>query len=162
MRITDGQSELAYALAEVIDIVQIGTQLSTAAAPGEVAGVLLIGGDQVELLDPYWLFAGDAGGRGAQQPTCVLPADDPWMSNILRPIVEAAGYHVRLAGPDEQMTADVVIIGAEADIRPCADGDVIRLRVDPEPAGAQDDSIYRYDRASLLSALGRRARGGRN
>jgi two-component system chemotaxis sensor kinase CheA len=162
MRITDGQSELAYGLAEVIDIVQIGTQLSAAAAPGEVAGVLLIGGDQVELLDPYWLFAGDARGRGAQQPTCVLPADDPWMSNILRPIVEAAGYHVRLASPDEQMAGDVVIIGAEADIRHCADGDVIRLRVDPEPAGAQDDSIYRYDRVSLLSALGRRARGGRN
>jgi two-component system chemotaxis sensor kinase CheA len=92
----------------------------------------------------------------------VLPADDPWMSNILRPIVEAAGYHVRLAGPDEQMAADVVIIGAEADMSACADGEVIRLRASSEPAGAQDDSIYRYDRASLLLALGRRARGGRN
>ena len=50
-------TEIAYGFAEVIDIRSLVLELQPAPAPGEVAGVVLIDGAQVELLDPHWLFA---------------------------------------------------------------------------------------------------------
>src|SRR6185369_2767944 len=57
LRLTDGESEIAYAFAEVIDIRSVPLDLHPALAPGEIAGVALIDDLQVEILDPHWLFA---------------------------------------------------------------------------------------------------------
>ncbi|MFL6775238.1 MAG: chemotaxis protein CheA, partial [Sphingomicrobium sp.] len=80
----------------------------------------------------------------------------PWMQNMLRPIVEAAGYRVVGEGTEEK--ADLVIASegeAVADAR-----HAIILRNEPEPTGKKDESIYRYDRAGLLMAL-KSAAGGK-
>jgi two-component system chemotaxis sensor kinase CheA len=156
LRMSDGASELAYGFAEVIDIVQLGPDLMPAGAPGEIGGVALIGSDQVEVLDPHWLFAAEGAGQIGltRPPVCLIPGDDPWMSNILRPMIEAAGYQVRQTGPEAD--ADVVISSAEA-VSP-GQGSTLRIRTTPEPANEADDSVYRYDRAGLLTALNRRAR----
>jgi len=160
LRLSDGNAELAYGFGDVIDIVELAEEMQPAAAPGEVGGVVLIDGEQVELLDPHWLFAAVADGQAelaARGPglICAL-SDDGWMENILRPLIETAGYRaVRLgeAGADQ---ADLVIIGAEAAVPPAAPA-VLKLRAVPAPSGPGDDSIYRYDRESLLGALGERA-----
>jgi two-component system chemotaxis sensor kinase CheA len=160
LRLTDGLTELAYAFGEVIDMVELGPELQPAAAPGEISGVTLISGDQVEVVDPYWLFGAypyegaDAG--DARKPVCVLPAGDAWMNNILRPIVESAGYRVVRAGDDEAATADIFIASAEAEAVASAEGKLLKIRSHPELAHENDDSIYRYDRAGLLAALSRR------
>jgi two-component system, chemotaxis family, sensor kinase CheA len=36
-----------------------------------------------------------------------------------------------------------------------AAGRLLRIRSRPESSGAKDDSIYRYDRAGLMAALGK-------
>ena len=56
----------------------------------------LIDGEPAELVDAHWLFANFAtsSAKPAEQLVCRLPDDDPWMQNMLRPIVEAAGYRV--------------------------------------------------------------------
>lgn len=155
LRLTDGTVELAYGFAEVVDIRALAVDLQPALVPGEISGVALIDGAQVEIVDPYWLFAAFSGeaADGAERPTCALPAGDPWMDNILRPLIESLGYRVVTAGAD--VAADIVIASAEADAEaPPASGDVLRIRARPEP-GEHDDSIYRYDRAALISALAR-------
>ena len=81
---------------------------------------------------------------------CRLPSDDPWMQNMLRPIVEAAGY--RVVGDDSAVEADLVI-ASQGDSIDSDESRTIWLRTEPEPAGKKDGSIYRYDRASLLVAL---------
>jgi two-component system chemotaxis sensor kinase CheA len=73
------------------------------------------------------------------------------MQNMLRPIVEAAGY--RVIGDDADEKADLVIASDNAAVPASVAGTVIRLRATPETANAQDSSIYRYDRAGLLMAL---------
>jgi len=93
-----------------------------------------------------------------QQPVCRLPDGDPWMQNMLRPIVEAAGY--RVVGASDEARADLVIVSEDAKVAKGAAGRTIRLRAEPDPAGAKDSSIYRYDRAALLVAL-KSAGGGR-
>jgi len=158
LRLTDGASEIAYAFAEVIDIRAVDLAIKPAATPGEVAGVLLVDGAQIELLDAYWLFASHAqAGPGGTGLVCALPAGDPWMETMLRPLIEGLGYRVVAAADDVE--ADLVIVADEPPPSTTSPAEILRLRASPEPSGDADDSIYRYDRAALLDALG--AAGGR-
>ena len=79
------------------------------------------------------------------------------MQNMLRPIVEAAGYRVV---SDDEAEADLAIL-SEASSTDTAAARTIRLRSDPDPASDKDESIYRYDRAALLMALKSAGAGGR-
>jgi two-component system chemotaxis sensor kinase CheA len=150
-RLNDGVHEIGYAFSEVIDLMAMENDLIPADNPGAVSGVTLIGGEPAELLDAHWLFANHLGAaaKPAARSVCRLPSDDPWMQNMLRPIVEAAGYLV--IGESDELIPDLVIA---SDGQPVEAGDaaqVIVLRADPE--GEDDQSIYRYDRAGLLMAL---------
>jgi two-component system chemotaxis sensor kinase CheA len=149
-RLNDGRHEIGYAFAEVIDFATIDSQVIHAERPGEVSGVSLIGGEPAELVDAHWLFAnhGGAAAHPAERLICRLPGDDPWMQNMLRPIVEAAGYQV--VGDDDESDADLVIAAQGEKVEAA---NAIYLRTEPEPRSKKDDSIYRYDRAGLLMAL---------
>ncbi len=123
-----------------------------AEVPGAVSGVTLIGSEPAELVDAHWLFAHHLGAsaRPADQAVCRIPSDDPWMQNILRPIVEAAGY--RVVGDDHDGKAELVIASEGTKVEKKKAARTIWLRADPDgPDG--DESIYRYDRAGLLMAL---------
>jgi two-component system chemotaxis sensor kinase CheA len=151
LRLSDGAAELAYAIDDVIDIVQLPPAMHHATSEGPIAGVALVEGEQVELIDVFWLFAqAEATPAREERPLCLLTdAEDRWSREILRPLLEAAGYRVGFAGEDIEADADVVIAGSapvEAGLAP-----VIRLR--PDMAGANDGSVYRYDRMGLLAAI---------
>lgn len=159
-RLSDGVNELGYAFREVIDLSAIGQEVILAECPGEVSGVTLIAGEPAEIIDPHWLFANFAGSKSNQpdQLVCRLPADDPWMQNMLRPIVEAAGY--RVISDADEADADIAIVSEAGAAKKAAAARVIRVRAEPDPASKKDDSIYRYDRAALLTAL-KSVAGGR-
>ncbi|HMG46049.1 MAG TPA: chemotaxis protein CheA [Allosphingosinicella sp.] len=144
LRLTDGASEIAYGFAEVIDIRALVLELKPAPAPGEVAGVALIDGAQVEMLDPHWLFAqhGDAVREETARPVCALPEGDPWIDNMLRPLIEGLGYRIARAAE----AADIVIAREEDEVP--ANAHVVRIR-----ASAEGQGIHRYDRAALIGAL---------
>ncbi len=152
-RLNDGAHEIGYAFAEVIDFATIDNDVIHAERPGEISGVSLINGEPAELVDAHWLFANHVGSaaRSAEQLVCRLPTDDPWIQNMLRPIVEAAGY--RVVGDEDEGNAHLVIAPQGAEVPDDAAMQTIWLRADPEAAGKKDASIYRYDRAGLLMAL---------
>jgi two-component system chemotaxis sensor kinase CheA len=158
-RLNDGAQEMGYAFAEVIDFAAIEHEIIHAERPGEVSGVSLVNDQPAELIDGHWLFANHVGiaARPGDPLVCRLPEDDPWMQNMLRPIVEAVGY--RVVGDDDKTPADLVIVSRDADVTPEESGRTIRLRQEPEASGKKDESIYRYDRAGLLMAL-KSAAGG--
>ena len=161
LRLTDGAAQIAYAFAEVVDIVTPDSEVRPVSAPGEVRGVTLIDGDQVEMIDLHWIFARHAAdpARKGTQPVCLLPRDDPWIDNILRPIIESAGYRIVRAGEPGADEADVAIVSEGAEVpAPVSAARIVRLRSEVAPAGKKDDSIHRYDRAALLGALGAAAR----
>ena len=151
-RLNDGAHEIGYAFAEVIDFATVDNDIIHAEWAGEISGVSLINGEPAELVDAHWLFANHVGvmARTAEQMICRLPSDDPWMQNMLRPIVEAAGYQV--VGDEHEGHADLVIAAQGDEVAGDA-GKTIWLRTDPNAAGKKDESIYRYDRAGLLMAL---------
>jgi two-component system chemotaxis sensor kinase CheA len=150
-RLNDGAHEIGYAFREVIDFATIDNDVIHAEAPGEVNGVSLINGEPAELVDAHWLFANYVGSsaRAADPLVCRIPGNDPWMQNMLRPIVEAAGYQV--IGDEDDGAADLAIVAQGKDAGEAARA--IVLRTEPEPSGKKDESIYRYDRAGLLMAL---------
>ena len=159
-RLNDGTCEIAYAFREVIDLSAIAREIIPAENPGEVSAVTLVAGEPAEVVDPHWLFATylTASERAPQQPVCRLPAGDPWMQNLLRPIVEAAGY--RVVPDTDEYEVDLAILSEVSDSPDVLAARTIRLRSDPEPASKKDDSIYRYDREALLTAL-KSVAGGR-
>jgi two-component system chemotaxis sensor kinase CheA len=152
-RLNDGQHEIGYAFREVLDFATIERDIIHAERPGEISGVSLIGGEPAELVDAHWLFAHHVGpaARSGGELVCRLPSDDSWMQNMLRPIIEAAGY--RVVGDDHEGAADLVIASQGVDVREDSAAQTIWLRADPEAANKKDSSIYRYDRAALLVAL---------
>jgi two-component system chemotaxis sensor kinase CheA len=151
-RLNDGSHEIGFAFREVIDLVGLAGDIIPAEVPGSISGVTLIDGEPAELVDAHWLFAQHLGAsiRPATQLVCRLPEGDAWMQNMLRPIVEAAGYLV--IGEKDELSADVTIVseGRESDVE--GEGRVLQLASDPDAADGQD-KIYRYDRAGLLIAL---------
>ncbi len=152
-RLNDGQNEIGYAFREVIDMMTLEKDIIPAETIGDVGGVALIGGEPAELVDTHWIFSqhlGAAASRPAGQLVCRLPEGDAWMQNMLRPIVEAAGYLV--IGEKDELHADVTIVSQGREVDPDDGGRILRLASDPDAADGQD-SIYRYDRAGLLIAL---------
>ncbi|HET9356228.1 MAG TPA: chemotaxis protein CheW, partial [Sphingomicrobium sp.] len=158
-RLSDGQAEIGFAFAEVIDLMTIDANIIPAATPGEVSGVTLLAGEPAELIDAHWLFAthGAATQAQASGAICRIPSGDAWMQNMLRPIVEAAGY--RVVGETEDCTPDLVIVSDGEPPATAGEGTVIVLRSDPD--ADDDNSIYRYDRAALIAALKSAAGAGR-
>jgi two-component system chemotaxis sensor kinase CheA len=159
-RLNDGEHEIGYAFAEVIDFAAIENDVIHADRPGEISGVSLINGEPAELVDAHWLFANHVGAaaRKGEQLVCRIPCWDPWMQNMLRPLIEAAGY--RVIDDAEEREADVIIASVGEDLPEEVNGKTIWLRTNPEVANKKDESIYRYDRAGLLMAL-KSVSGGR-
>ncbi|SFO97120.1 chemotaxis protein CheA [Qipengyuania nanhaisediminis] len=156
LRLSDGESEVVYAVSEVLDAAEMTGDLVVSGDDPTIEGVTLIEGKPVPLIDGHTLFFHYATPRPIAHPlTCRIPRDNDWARTILEPLVEAAGYRIAAEGDDEadlaiHMAGDVVDAGQARE--------TIRLRPDPEDAG--DGSIYRYDREGLLAEL-KRVRTGR-
>jgi two-component system chemotaxis sensor kinase CheA len=151
-RLNDGEHEIGYAFREVIDLMSLDREVIPAEIPGAVSGVTLIDGEPAELIDAHWLFAEHLGAtvRPQTQLVCRLSEGDAWMQNMLRPIVEAAGYLV--IGENDELAADVTIVSQGKQVEPDEGGRILRLATDPDAADGED-SVYRYDLAGLLMAL---------
>jgi two-component system chemotaxis sensor kinase CheA len=160
-RLTDGVIQLGLAFREVIDLDAIADDIIPNVSPGDVEGVTLVAGEPAELIDAHWLFAEHAGQRSssAKPPVCRIDLADPWTRNMLRPIVEAAGY--RVVGLEAEERADLMIAGAAepSPSVPPSDSRVLWLSAHPD-APANENHIYRYDRAGLLVALREAAKTG--
>ena len=92
-------------------------------------------------------------------PLCLIAGDtEGWMTTFVRPLLESAGYRVtNQLAPGE--AAAVVLSSDDAATPGAGAAPVVRLRRRRAAAGSGDDSVYRYDRAGLLSALERRVGG---
>ena len=154
LRLTDGESEMAYAIAEAIEIVALPTDMAPARGTGPIAGVVSIGGEQVELVDPHALFAGQPVTLGSL-PVCLLQVDGSgWMETFLKPALEASGYRCVTALAAGE-TAAVALAMEDSPVRETL-APVVTLRRTPTAERDDDPSIYRYDRPALIAALAAR------
>ena len=171
LRLTDGERQIGYLVNEPIDIVALPTDLAGTPEGGGVAGIAMVDGEPVELVDVHRLFANGGTTTAAGAPLCLLLDDaDGWMGGFLRPTLEAAGYRctARLA-PGEQAAVALVMEDAAAPLDlpaglptglpaglPAGLPSVRLTRT----AGGGGPGIYRYDRPALIEAVSRHAVAG--
>ncbi|MBB4839420.1 two-component system chemotaxis sensor kinase CheA [Sphingomonas kyeonggiensis] len=160
LRLKDGTNEVSYAIDEAADIVLLPEEIAPAREPGPIAGVVLVEGEQIELVDMLWIFDEHAEREVEDAPPlCLISGDnDGWMASFVKPLLEASGYRVALRlAPGE--TPAVVLSTEENQGAMGSPAPVVRLRKKRASGGSGDDSVYRYDRAGLLSALEARVSG---
>ncbi len=158
-----GGQEICYIVEDVADIIDMPIRPHLRVQTRGIAGIVSHEGQHLEVIDAHALFAGLAADNDAGSTAlgiCLIAglADDPWMRTILAPLLVQAGYDVRDAGTTSDTEAEAgpsVLLcdsasdGSEGQCLP-----VIRLRAQAE-VDMRDphQSIYRYDRASLLAAV---------
>lgn len=162
LRLRDGVREIGYAIIDSLDIVEMDHPIEPAPVAGPVAGVTLLQGEPVELLDLFWLFQayGDERMPADQRPICQIVDDaGGWGMMFLKPMVEATGYRVvsRLM-PGE--TAAVILNAQGDEIAPVGEAMVLKLSHDRAEAAPDEHRYYRYDREGLTTALRSRLAGG--
>ena len=158
LRLTDGMSTCFYAMRTLLDLVSLDNPLTPAHENPDLEAHTVIGGEHFALIDAYQLFArigGQSMAKGAASPLCFVAGaqDDSWSKAMLIPLLRSAGYQVS-DDPVDASQADVVIATADEVPSDGADARIVKLRHSPERAGPNDDSVYRYDRVRLLSAIG--------
>jgi two-component system chemotaxis sensor kinase CheA len=163
LRLTDGHTELGYAVRDAANIVQLPDAIEAAAVVGRIAGTVLLDQQPTELINVEWLLGQvrPAVPGTASGPLCLLaaPAFGP-LAAFVGPLLEQHGYRVVLGRASWEPPAVVLIPDAAARARSTAersgDAPVIRLRSRPEPDGPGDPTIYRYDSGALLAAVAER------
>lgn len=157
LRISDGSSELLYAVREVDDAAELTQPLQAAPEDPLIEAITLIDESSVLLMNVHEVFAryGQAPER-VSKPSCHLP-DNEWARTILGPLLTSAGYTIANGGQ-----ADITIVleedyAAANAVNALPKGPVIRLRSQPGPNAHhqrdEDPTVYRYDRAGVLAAL---------
>ena len=163
LRLSDGTREILYAAQAVDDSATLTGALVPLPDSEVLEGTALIDGSIIAVVDAHVLFARLEDGVPTDRlRTCRLPAGDSWARGFLAPMLSAAGY--RIVGESDTDPVDVVIArdaGADetAGDTTTGAGMVVHIRSNREPAHPGDTSIYRYDRAAILAALGKAAGG---
>lgn len=161
LRLTDGVTEIGYAIADALDIADLPCTMTPAREPGPVGGVVSYDGEQIEMLDPHWLFAHhiESDRSAGAQPICLLTGPEAgWMATFLRPALERAGYRVATALRSGEAAALTLAMDDDPD-PPGIGAPVLRLRRDRQAGRA--DTIFRYDRDGLQEALAAHAVGAK-
>jgi two-component system, chemotaxis family, sensor kinase CheA len=139
-RLTDGHSHVCYAIAAADEMRTVEEEIVPSATYGEIEGVILIDGEQTELIDPHWVFARHSAAPVQEKPLVCL-----------RPLVEAAGYVV--VDETADVTADLAICSSDEALPARNAAQTIWLRERQDEESSKQGSIYRYDRHGLMTAL---------
>lgn len=154
LRLTDGRQDVYIAVEDMLDIIDLH-KIVPATGDGLVEGVIEHEGQQIELIAAHGFLAEGAAISGlfasAEPPLCFLEQDESgWMTNVLRPLIEAAGYRVSHQ-PEDRAAAMAELLTADAD---SAKGDPARsIYLHDAPGQRGEGSVYRYDRRAILAAL---------
>lgn len=158
VRLTDGENEIGYVIAKALDIANLPRSMTLARGSGVVGGVVVYDGEQIEMLDPHWLFAEHLQSPGDRQalPVCLLAGVEAgWMEAFLRPSLERAGYRVATALKPGETAALTLAMDDDAVVD---GGSVLRLSRERRDGG---DAVFRYDRIGFVAALAQHCTGAR-
>jgi two-component system chemotaxis sensor kinase CheA len=163
LRLHDGHDQICYLIDDVVDIIEVPAKVDVRLAAGRIAGLVMVGDTQLEMVDPFMLFAEAAGRRATARSSrpiqCLIAdAEDPWMRTILAPLLIQAGHDVTYGGTGEGSPDVILCSDAQAVCPTTGDIPVVALREIASPGAGTPDSIYRYDRETIMAAIAQAAR----
>ncbi len=163
LRLHAGREALCYLISDVLDIIDVPARLDVTLNAGRIAGLVMVGTAQMEMIDPFVLFAEAARDMadGAVLPRpvhCLIAdADDAWLSGILAPLLRQAGHEVTI-GTATEGRPDIILCsgGAEpggTDLAGAGDVPVLTLSDSIDAAAAGAGAVYRYDRQRIMATI---------
>ncbi len=157
LRLSDGESTIFLAVADVIDIFALDGDIAPSLLPELFEGIVHVDGKPVEILNAYSFFEvrpDEVRTAAAQRPLCFIDAaqQDGWEKNVLAPLLTASGYQVTFDDADRANASVVLVRGAVIE-NAQKDGRLIALRDTLQSPEDDQGSIYRYDRLALLDAI---------
>ncbi len=162
LRLHNGEVQICYLIEEVLDIIEVPAKLDVALAAGRIAGLVMVGPGQLEMIDPFALFAQaldwqQMEAKPHRAVRCLISDfDNVWMRNILAPLLVQAGHDVSF-GLQVDMAPDVILCSEDQLVAAAPNVTVIALRDETTDSGTTSDdnvvSIYRYDRERLMAAI---------
>lgn len=163
LRLSDGASTVFMAVADVIDIFAIEGEVAPSLNPEIFEGIVHVDGRPIELLSSYSFFELQVDAvrtHAAQRPLCFISAEqeDGWEHRVLAPLLKASGYDVTFDAHHRTMASVILSLDANAETL-SSDSRLVKLRNSLRPSEDGQDSIYRYDRAALLSAVSAKVSG---
>jgi len=153
LRLHAGRDALCYLISDVLDIIDVPSKLDVTLNAGRVAGLVMVDTDQLEMVDPFVLFAEAArqtGEAGRTIHCLIADADDAWLSGILAPLLSQAGHQVTIGAPGEGKPDVILCSGAAI---PADAGDVPVLTLSDNADTASDSTVYRYDRERIIAKI---------
>jgi two-component system chemotaxis sensor kinase CheA len=158
----------AFPIQAVRDIVVTRIIIERPAVGGALVGTATLDGTVTEILDPFWYLAeAEADGAPPSRGTVLCLMQGGWVSLLLRPALESAGYQVLVAGPDE--LENIERPGDGLDVILCDEDGAERLDAAQRYAGvpmvhvgngtAGGAALKAGDRAGIVAAV--LAAGGR-
>jgi two-component system, chemotaxis family, sensor kinase CheA len=158
LRLHAGRDVLSYLIGDVLDIIEVPAQLDMSVPAGRIAGLVMVGEAQIEMIDPFTLFAEAAGDRavqgGARPIRCLIAdEDDAWMRGILAPLLRQAGHEVLIGPAASCVTPDIILCSDDAEVCGAGKVPVLTLCDSAESVRDRSDAIYRYDRDRIIAAI---------
>ena len=158
LRLHAGSDALCYLISDVLDIIDVPAKLDVTLNDGRIAGLVMVGKFQMEMIDPFALFAEaarDVAGAeaGARRVHCLIAdADDAWLSGILAPLLRQAGHEVTI-GTATEGRPDIILRSGKTELTDASDVPVLTLSDNADAAAAGDGSVYRYDREGIMATI---------
>jgi len=142
LRLTDGQSNVAYPVRTVIDLARLDR------SQNGIGNVILLDGKAVHMIDGHALFSGVSRALNHRPVVAIADREDRWIQAILVPLLRDAGYEVADDPADPQAVAVLSIVGQSLDVQAARDN---RYGTAPRASVA----INRYDRDAIIAAIAR-------
>ncbi len=162
LRLSDGYHACYLAVEDVIDIFTLPPHLEPSAYPEIVEAIVHFEGAPVELVNCFQYFevGSTVGVSPAGKTLCYIEADsdDGWEARMLQPLLTASGYKVSFDAADR---AHALVILTSDGSDGVVDSRTVQLRSSLHALGSQNDSIYRYDRQGLMTAIAAKLAGAR-
>lgn len=157
LKLTDGQTSKYLMVDDVLDIFAIDGEIVQSANPELHEGVVTAFGESVELVNVFQYFEMSPirPHITGQTPLCFIDCDDDsqWERRILAPLLTASGYAVSFDRNDQNRAAVVLHRDPERVGDLADDPRSLHLRDTNHVNSGAVASIYRYDRAGLISAI---------
>lgn len=163
----DGRRRAALAVKRVVDIVTSALTIEHSAITPGIAGVAVMDGRSVELVDAGWLMTGAGTALAPVRGSILIVGNRQFATGLLKPLLESAGHSAFIAADDAEAKAlaergmkfDLIL--ADDAASPPKDISPVTLRLGGASDAERGKGIDPYDRAGLLEAVnGSLRRGG--
>jgi two-component system, chemotaxis family, sensor kinase CheA len=157
LRLTDGTETRYLPVKDVLDIFSLPKEIKATPNSDMFEGIILVEDEAIELINSFQFFVDsqnivtEVSGKPMLFVDC--KEDDHWEKHFLAPMLVASGYDVSFDAKDRESAA-VILCSDPAEIKGAVDDSrLLHLRTSTLASAAKMDSVYRYDRVGIMSAM---------